>query len=267
MEPRLLPEHPVASLDEYVEGGGGEALRRARAERPEAVIEELAQSGVRGRGGAGFPTATKWRSILTGGGGKHYAVCNAAEGEPGTFKDRALLRANPYSVLEGLLVAARTVGAAEAFIALKAGFEAEIHRVTSALAEMAEAGWVAEAPVTVVAGPDEYLFGEEKALLEVIEGNDPLPRIVPPWMEGLFRTPGSPNPTGVNNVETLANVPHILREGADWFRSLGTDDSREPCCSRCAVTSAIPACTSCPWGSRSESSSTAWGEARPRAGS
>jgi NADH-quinone oxidoreductase subunit F len=152
-------------------------------------------------------------------------VCNAAEGEPGTFKDRWLLRMNPYQVVEGVAIAAHAVGAKQAYIGIKAGFEREVGRLRKAMDEMIARDLIGPVPMELIAGPDEYLFGEEKALLEVIEGNDPLPRIVPPWMEGLFRTFDSPNPTAVNNVETLANVPHILREGADWFRSFGTDDS------------------------------------------
>jgi len=243
VEPRLLTDPPVGSLDEYRSGGGGSALERARKTSPVAVIDELGRAGLRGRGGAGFPTATKWRSIADGGGRHHYAVCNAAEGEPGTFKDRALLRANPYAVLEGLLVAAHAVGALEAFIALKRSFDDETSRITGALTEMSEEGWVGGIRVAVVAGPEEYLFGEEKALLEVIEGNDPLPRWLPPYLHGLYATapqlgwqssePGRghsktdhvANPTLVNNAETLAHAAWILSHGADAFRSAGTEQS------------------------------------------
>jgi NADH:ubiquinone oxidoreductase subunit F (NADH-binding) len=168
-------------------------------------------------------------------------VVNGAEGEPGTFKDRALLRANPYQVVEGMIVAAFAVGAEEAFICLKASFEREVAAVTRAVQEFQTAGICADCTVNVVAGPEEYLYGEEKAMLEVIEGKPPLPRWFPPYEHGLFaagpqegweaggatarpRSPG-PNPTLVNNVETLANVPHILARGADWFRSMGTSES------------------------------------------
>jgi NADH-quinone oxidoreductase subunit F len=128
-------------------------------------------------------------------------------------------------VVEGLGIAAYAVGAERAFIGIKEEFEPEVAQLRRALEEMAARDLIGPVPIELVTGPDEYLFGEEKALLEVIEGNDPLPRVVPPWMEGLFRQPESPNPTAVNNVETLANVPHILREGAGWFRSFGTEDS------------------------------------------
>ena len=166
-------------------------------------------------------------------------VCNGAEGEPGTFKDRALIRANPYQLVEGIIIAAFAVGAAETFICLKRSFEREIDAVTRAVQEFQSAGICTDCQVTIVAGPDEYLFGEEKAMLEVIEGKPPLPRWYPPYEHGLFATApqlgweatprsgsgGGPNPTLVNNVETLANVPHILARGPEWFRSMGTPES------------------------------------------
>lgn len=239
---RLLADPPFASLTDYVEAGGGECLRRVERSSPEEVIDELARAGLRGRGGAGFPTSLKWHSIVNGGGRHHFAVCNAGEGEPGTFKDRALLRANPYQVLEGLIAAARTLGAAQAFIVLKASFVQELERVETALAEMSAAGWLEDIELQMIAGPEEYLLGEEKALLEVIEGNDPLPRWLPPYLHGLFATapqlgweahelePGHSgehvaNPTLVNNAETLAQAAWILANGADAFRALGTETS------------------------------------------
>jgi NADH-quinone oxidoreductase subunit F len=239
----LLPPKPIESLDEYLATDtGGVGLRRAVDIGRQATIDEIAASGLRGRGGAGFPTGRKWASVAGQPGTHHYIVCNAAEGEPGTFKDRALLRANPYQLVEGLTIAGFAVGAVEAFIGLKAGFEREIERVTQAVAEMQDAGFCTDCSVTIVRGPDEYLFGEEKALLEVIEGGAPLPRLLPPHEHGLFATapqlgweakdvePGhagrhESNPTLVNNAETLSNVPHILARGAEWFRTMGTRDS------------------------------------------
>ncbi len=117
--PRLLHQPALSSLDAYLEIGGGQGLVGARHIGPDDAIAEIADAGLRGRGGAGFPTGAKWRSVASGGGRHHYAVCNAAEGEPGTFKDRALLRANPYAVLEGLLIAAESVGARGAYLAMK----------------------------------------------------------------------------------------------------------------------------------------------------
>jgi NADH-quinone oxidoreductase subunit F len=221
----LLGDDHVASVDDYIGAGGGEALAAALAASPDALIEEVRLSGLRGRGGAGFPTGIKWRTVRDDPCPTRFVACNAAEGEPGTFKDRWLLRTNPYQVLEGLAIAAHAVGARTAIVGIKAGFGREIDRLDRAVEEMAGRDLLGRIPIELAAGPDEYLFGEEKALLEVIEGNPPLPRIVPPFMEGLYREPGSPNPTAVNNVETLANVPHIIRNGHAWFRSRGTEGS------------------------------------------
>jgi NADH:ubiquinone oxidoreductase subunit F (NADH-binding) len=238
----LLPSSPITSLDEYLATEtGGLGVEAAQRIGPRATIEAMTASGLRGRGGAGFPTGRKWASIADQAGSRHYLVCNGAEGEPGTFKDRALLRANPYQVVEGVIIAAFAVGAAEVFICLKASFERELEAVTRAVQEFQGAGICTDCTVNIVAGPDEYLFGEEKAMLEVIEGKPPLPRWFPPYEHGLFaaspqggweagphvssRRTDEPNPTLVNNVETLANVPHILARGADWFRSMGTTES------------------------------------------
>ena len=238
----LLADPPVSTLDDYLAEGGGAGLARARELGPFQIIEEVNLAGLRGRGGAGFRTGVKWLSVQRGGGRHHYVVCNAAEGEPATFKDRALLRSNPYQVVEGLVIAGIAVEAREGFLAVKASFEREHEAVERAVEEMSEAGLLGGLPVRVVTGPEEYLFGEEKALLEVIEGNDPLPRWMPPYLHGLFATAPqlgweahdheaghhgehAANPTLVNNAETLANVPHILMNGAEWFRSMGTPDS------------------------------------------
>jgi NADH:ubiquinone oxidoreductase subunit F (NADH-binding) len=241
----LLPERRIESIDEYLATEiGGLGLQHAIDIGPDGTIALLTQAGLRGRGGAGFPTGTKWASVRSQPESRRFAVCNGAEGEPGTFKDRALLRTNPYQVVEGLLTAAFVVDAERAYIALKESFEEERARVTQAIIEMQDAGICRDCEVVVVAGPEEYLYGEEKALLEVIEGNPPLPRVLPPYQHGLFATapqlgwssvPASggddrprgdgSNPTLVNNVETLANVPHILVHGADWFRSHGTDQT------------------------------------------
>jgi NADH:ubiquinone oxidoreductase subunit F (NADH-binding) len=236
----LLHDTAIDSVDAYLERGGGAGIARAIEIGPRAVLDELERSGLRGRGGAGFPTARKWRSIVDGPRDTRYVVCNAAEGEPGTFKDRAMMRNDPYQVVEGIAIAAAATGARDAFIGLKASFTPEREAMTRAVVEMERAGLLDDLTVTIVAGPEEYLFGEEKALLEVIEGNDPLPRWLPPYLHGLFAT--SPqlgweargggtdndarsNPTLVNNVETLACVTNVLAGGADWFRSLGTPAS------------------------------------------
>jgi len=243
----LLPARPMASLGDYLAVGGGRALLAARERGAAWVLDQLEQAGLRGRGGGGFPTAKKWRSVASGGPGlgDRYVVANGAEGEPGTFKDRPLMRANPYQVLEGLAVAAMVVGAREAFIAVKASFAPEIAALERALREMADADLLCDAPVSLVGGPEEYLFGEEKALLEVIEGNEPMPRWLPPYLHGLYATTpqegwsagagpiedptnSGSNPTLVNNVESLANVPLILTRSPAWYRAIGTPQTPGP---------------------------------------
>jgi NADH:ubiquinone oxidoreductase subunit F (NADH-binding) len=234
----LLPVVSITTIDDYLAAGGGEGLRAARALGPEATIEEITASGLRGRGGAGFPTGSKWASVRAAGGGTHYAVANGAEGEPATFKDRTLMRADPYRIVEGLAIAAFCVDAPAAYIGVKRSFEVEAANLRRAAVELGDAGLLGGLSISIVEGPDEYLFGEEKALLEVIEGRDPLPRVLPPWQHGLFATvtmgweAGTPagagqasNPTLVNNVETLAAAAHILARGATWYRSYGTPGS------------------------------------------
>ena len=243
----LLPDQPYSSLDDYLAADGGRALPIARERGANWVLDQIDRAGLRGRGGAGFPAGRKWRSVAAGDAsvGDRYVVANGAEGEPGTFKDRPLMRANPYQVIEGLSIAATIVGAREAFIAVKASFAREIEALERALEEMASAGLVCDAPITLVGGPEEYLFGEEKALLEVIEGNDPMPRWLPPYLHGLFATTPQEgwsagdvphddtarvgaNPTLVSNVETYANVPLILTRGVDWYRTIGTTETPGP---------------------------------------
>src|SRR5215213_9492846 len=143
----LLPEEPVTSLDEYLVKGGAVGLVVASKLGPEGTIEEILAAGLRGRGGGGFLTGRKWGSIRAAGGGTHYAVCNAAEGEPATFKDRALMRANPYQAVEGLVIAAWCVGAPGAYIGLKATFEREREAITRAVEEMGAAGLLGDLQV------------------------------------------------------------------------------------------------------------------------
>ncbi|MDQ6613826.1 MAG: hypothetical protein M3083_03510 [Actinomycetota bacterium] len=250
-EPFLLPAAPLSSVDDYRAFGGGKGLARAHELGPEQTIQEISLSGLRGRGGAGFRTGRKWDTVYKATGTTKYVVCNAAEGEPGSFKDRTLLRYNPYQVVEGVAVAALTIGAREAFLCLKAKFTPEVARLTEAVAEMEEGGLTGDVMLTIVQGPDEYLYGEEKAMLEVIEGKAPLPRLFQPFERGLFAvmpqmgwesTPADPeasfegldptlaeqaeaNPTLVNNAETLANVAPILARGAEWHRAMGTTAS------------------------------------------
>ncbi len=243
-QPRVLDPEPVVRLQDYVDAGGGRGLDAARRLGPVGVIDDIEASGLRGRGGAGFTTGVKWRTVAESLSATvpPTVVVNAAEGEPGTFKDRAILRANPFRVLEGALIAASAIGADRIVIALKATFETEVRRVREAMAEVRAQGWDDGVELSVVEGPSHYLYGEETALLEVIDGRRPFPRIAPPFRHGVdevggdqetaaqvtMASPDNPTPaapTLVNNVETLANVGAILAEGPDWFRSVGTPES------------------------------------------
>ena len=253
------PPAPVTSLEEYIRQGGGGGLAAARRVGPDALIAELEASGLRGRGGAGFPTGRKWRTIA-GYRSELVAttvVVNAAEGEPGTYKDRMILLLDPYAVLEGGLIAALAVGADQVVVATKARFTAVVGRLRSAIAELAEAGWCGDVELRVVEGPDEYLYGEETALLEVVDGRYPFPRIAPPWRRGAVEVveddadavSGSGQsahvemagvtdapPALASNVETFANVPRIIARGAAWFRTEGTE--RSPGTVVCTITGA-----------------------------
>src|SRR5207237_2775541 len=185
----LLPETPIATLDEWLATDvGGRGIERARELGRDQTIAEINLAGLRGRGGAGFRTGRKWRTVADQPGRHRYVACNGAEGEPATFKDRALMRSNPYQLVEGVIVAAFAVQAVETFICVKATFQQEVDTVTRAVQEMTGAGLCGDCTITIVTGPDEYLFGEEKAMLEVIEGKPPLPGLLPPFEHGLFVT-------------------------------------------------------------------------------
>ena len=238
---RVLDRQRVRSLREYIEMGGGIAAHFARETSPDEIVGLLCSSGLRGRGGAGFPTGTKWKTVAASRSSRDVTtvVVNAAEGEPGTFKDRALLRTNPYRVLEGAIIAATTMQSDQIRIGIKGTFGREIDRLTTAIAEVREAGWLHDLDIQLVFGPSSYLFGEETALLEVIEGRQPFPRVTPPYRRGLqdddtrsvvgvrLATIGGANgaPALVDNVETLANVPLIVERGPEWFREVGSEDS------------------------------------------
>ncbi len=240
---RVLDAKPVSDLGAYLAAGGGRALSLAVAIEPDDLIATITDAGLRGRGGAGFPTGVKWRTVADNRSSVEptAVIVNAAEGEPGTFKDRAIIRRNPYRVLEGALIAARAVGAPEIIIAVKSSFRPEIRRLLTAISEF-EAHGLDDVTMRVVEGPADYLFGEESALEEVIEGRYPFPRVTPPYRRGLDN-PNAPSgnssawvplageggtreaPALIDNVETMANVPGIILEGPEWFRSVGTPDS------------------------------------------
>ena len=256
---RVLPPSPYLSLDDYVKAGGGRGLDNARAVEPEAIIDEVEASGLRGRGGAGFPTGRKWRSVASFASEvvPTMVVVNAAEGEPGTLKDRTIIRRNPYEVIEGALIAAKALAASTIVIATKASFTQEVERLAAAVGELRAAGWTDSVEISIFEGPEEYLYGEETALLEAIDGRPPFPRIAPPYRRGVVEVvetdadavSGSglaahvemagetdAPPVLVDNVETLANVPKIIARGAAWFRTEGTD--RSPGTLVCTVTGA-----------------------------
>jgi len=241
---RLLAGLPVTTLEEWRARGGGTGLAAAREMGPDALVAQVAAAGLRGRGGAGFPTARKWQTVLD-----HRApelptpvVVNAAEGEPGTFKDRTLLRHNPYQAVEGALIAATAVGSDWVIFGLKASFRPELERLRRAIAEVRAAGWADGVTIDIEEGPDAYLYGEETALLEVIDGREPFPRVAPPWRHGIDEIGDGAStanelrlgpaeggnelpPTLVNNLETISNLPGIAANGPEWFREVGTEQS------------------------------------------
>ena len=251
---RVLFPHAIESLEEYLERGGGAGLEAAGGLEPEAIVAQIEASGLRGRGGAGFPTGRKWRTVAENRSPLEPAVVvvNGAEGEPSTFKDRAILRSDPHQVVEGALIAARAVGADTAIFALKRSFRSEVGRLRAAVDEFQAPDFRGGVQLAVFEGPAEYLYGEETALLEAIDGRHPFPRIAPPYRRGVeevFETKADvraaqegsglsahvdmAGPTGatgaaptlVNNVETMANVPRILSRGAAWLRTEGTEQS------------------------------------------
>jgi NADH:ubiquinone oxidoreductase subunit F (NADH-binding) len=223
----LIPNAPYETYAAYGKATGEHAVQKARKATPEGILAEVEKSGLRGRGGGGFPTGTKWATIRKHPCARRTVICNAAEGEPGTFKDRWLIRRNPYAILEGMLIAAHVVGAQELYIAIKESFMKEIERLGRAVEELRDAGLLDGVTIKIVAGPEEYLFGEEKALLSVLEGQGPLPREAhyPPYERGLYATAESPNPALVNNAQTFAHIPSIVRHGWESFRKLGTSDT------------------------------------------
>lgn len=215
-------------IEEYIATGGYEALGRAVAEmKPEDVIEVVKKAGLRGRGGAGFPTGIKWSAVSTTSDPKRYVVCNADEGEPGTFKDRLILEGDPHRLLEAMAIAGYAVRAHVGIIYIRGEYQLSIARLKRAIADAEAVGILGERVfdtdfsfrIEVRPGAGAYVCGEETALLESVEGKRGWPRIRPPYpvTHGLWG-----KPTVVNNVETLANVPDIIRRGPGWYRTLGT---------------------------------------------
>ena len=217
-------------IDGYVEAGGYSALKKALAMSPGDVIEAVKASGLRGRGGAGFPTGMKWDFIPKDRPGEVYVVCNADEGEPGTFKDRELLERDPHQLIEGIAIASHAVGCRTAFVYMRGEFLFPSLQLERAIGEAYDRGYLGrgiagsdvDLDIVLHRGAGSYECGEETALLESLEGRRGQPRLRPPFpaVEGLYRSP-----TVINNVETLSTVPHILERGADWFASIGPEKS------------------------------------------
>jgi NADP-reducing hydrogenase subunit HndC len=219
------------SIDEYIINEGYEALGNVlEAMTPEETITEIKKSGLRGRGGAGFPTGLKWQFVSGAKGDNKYVICNADESEPGTFKDRLVLEGDPHAIIEAMMIAAYAVGADEGFIYIRGEYSLAISRMKTAIKQAREYGLLGEGifgtgfsfDLHIHAGAGAYICGEETALIESIEGNrgEPRPRPPYPTTAGLWG-----KPTLVNNVETLANIPAIIRNGADWYKSIGTPSS------------------------------------------
>jgi NADH-quinone oxidoreductase subunit F len=214
-------------LEKYRARSGYEGLRRALKMPHEAVISEVKAAGLLGRGGAAFPAGIKWEAVFNAPGDMKYVVCNADESEPGAFKDRILLEKDPHRMLEGLIIAAYAVGARRGYIYVRGEYLKAFAALKGALAEAQQAGFLGDAilgssfnfGVELRQGAGAYICGEETALFESIEGKRGFPRIKPPFptTHGLFG-----KPTVINNVETLCNVPFILREGAEFYRKFGT---------------------------------------------
>jgi len=225
---RDIPD--IGKMDVYKNNGGFEAFKKAiTMMKPQEVTEVVKASGLRGRGGAGFPTGIKW-SFIPKDIWPHYVVSNADESEPGTFKDREIMKSNPFQFLEGVAIAAFATGANTAYIYLRGEFWTVTSSLDEKITEMEKAGFLGDKlfgtdyslHIHTHLGAGAYICGEETALLESIEGKRGLPRIRPPFpaVYGLYG-----KPTVVNNVETLTNIPLIIEKGADWYKSLGTADS------------------------------------------
>ncbi len=219
------------NIEEYILHEGYMALGKVLSEMtPEQVIDVVKKSGLRGRGGAGFPTGTKWGFVAREKSGKKYIVCNADESEPGTFKDRLILEGDPHSIIEAMAIAGYAVGADEGYIYIRGEYALAQERLKNAIAQAKEMGFLGKDifgtgfnfDLHIHSGAGAYICGEETALIESIEGKRGQPRSRPPFptTNGLWG-----KPTLVNNVETLGNIPPILLFGADWYRSLGTPSS------------------------------------------
>ncbi|MBU8923292.1 MAG: NADH-quinone oxidoreductase subunit NuoF [Bacteroidales bacterium] len=220
------------SIDEYEESGGYRGIRKALLEMtPEEIVEEVKESGLRGRGGAGFPTGLKWSFAASYDSDTKYVVCNADEGDPGAFMDRSVLEGDPHSVLEGMIICGRAIGASFGYIYCRAEYPMAIHRLDLAIVAAREKGYLGknilgsgfDFDLKIKQGAGAFVCGEETALFASIEGQRGMPRIRPPFPaeKGLWK-----KPTNNNNVETFANIPWIIDQGAPAYAAYGTEKSR-----------------------------------------
>ena len=220
------------SLEEYIANGGYEALSKALTElTPEVVVDEMKKSGLRGRGGGGFPTGMKWDFTRKAAGDKKYVVCNADEGDPGAFMDRSVLEGDPHRVIEGMAICGYAIGADEGYIYCRAEYPLAIRRLKTAIAKAEEMGLLGHDilgtkfsfKLKIKEGAGAFVCGEETALLASIEGKRGMPRPRPPFpaISGLWE-----KPTNINNVETFANVPLIISKGSAWYSAIGTEKSK-----------------------------------------
>ncbi|MCD6473080.1 NADH-quinone oxidoreductase subunit NuoF [Candidatus Aerophobetes bacterium] len=218
-------------IDDYITHGGFNALKKVFSMVPDKVVDEIEKSGLRGRGGAGFPTGLKWKFCKNAKGDVKYVVCNADEGDPGAFMDRSVLEGDPQSVIEGMTIAGYAIGATEGFVYCRAEYPLAIKRLGMAISQAKEKGFLGKNilnnefsfDITIKQGAGAFVCGEETALLASIEGRKGMPRPRPPFpaQEGLWG-----KPTLINNVETFANIRHIMMKGAEWFSSIGTEKSK-----------------------------------------
>lgn len=219
------------NIDEYIARGGYKALEKALAADPLQIIEMIKKSGLRGRGGGGFPAGIKWETTRNAAGKHKYVVCNADEGDPGAFMDRSIMEGDPHAVLEGMLIAGFAIGAQEGYIYIRAEYPLAVRRLLAAIRQAEEKGFIGDKilgsgfgfRIRVKQGAGAFVCGEETALIESIQGNRGMPRPRPPFpaIKGVWDMP-----TNVNNVETLANIPVILGMGAEEYAKIGTQQSK-----------------------------------------
>lgn len=217
---RNLGKIDPLKIEDYINAGGYKSLEKVCSMSQEAVIEEVKNSGLRGRGGAGFNAGMKWNFSYKVDADQKYVVCNADEGEPGTYKDRTILENDPHSVLEGMAICGYAIGADKGYIYCRGEYPYVVDILNQAIIQAKEKGVLDNFDIEVRMGAGAYVCGEESALIESIEGNRGEPRFKPPFppVKGLWQ-----KPTIVNNVETFANIPVILEKGADWYKGIGAE--------------------------------------------